>query len=637
MPRIRNILHILLYLAAAIGYLPLAPYLGMIPRLAIPAAIIFAAFADKKELVVRERSALVLSLAAFLYYALQFSRHNVVQPAAEMLAIFLAIRLIGEKSPRNFMQTLTLAMFCLAASSLFDLSPGFIFYLIGLLLVFTVSMVLLTFESRAAEFMPGRRELRSIVFVALLHPLVASPLILLLFFILPRTQLPVWQGLTRAGADRSGISESVRAGEKGSISSASAVVFRAETARLPSYSLYWRVIVLNSLKGEEWIRLPPPAEKSILSNGRGVTVNIFLEPGRLHYLPALNIPDKITGYRTQPHDDRIFPAQGLAGRSRGYSVFSQADAKLSTTGSINGQFYLSPPPNAPGRLKSLVSEAVADSSDSRERLERVKDLFASLSLSYASSGLPTGSDAMDRFLFGTKKGHCELFALSFATALRLAGLPSRLVGGYYGGDYNDMAGYYVVTEEMAHLWVEVWIEGQGWITVDPSRFAVNFEESVRKKRSPLALRLRLALDSLSYYWNRGVITYDFETQIIAANRAGEKLKGMKELRFNAGKAGTYLALLLLTGAVTVFLTTRRRTAEERLLARFKRVAGRRYNIEFPPSSGLHEAVGHIDSAEVKEFVKIYTEAIYRDKKLSQEEQKLLSGLLRRIGKTVRVH
>ena len=204
MLRIRTILNILLYLAAIIGYLPLAPYLQPFPKIALPAAIIFAAFADRRGAELKGRAALLVSLAGFIFYFLQFSRHNLVEPAANMLAIFLAIRIAGEKSPRNIMQTLTLALFCLAASTLFDLSPGFVLYLILLLLTFTVSMVLLTFESRAAGFTPDRKELRSIVSVALLHPLVAAPLVLLLFFILPRTQLPLWSGLSqgRSGQKR---------------------------------------------------------------------------------------------------------------------------------------------------------------------------------------------------------------------------------------------------------------------------------------------------------------------------------------------------------------------------------------------------------------------------------------------------
>src|SRR6185369_11751900 len=184
MLRIRTILHILLYSAAILGYLPLAPWLQPFPRVAIPAAIIFAVIADRRGAALKDRAALLVSIAGFLYYFLQFNRHNVVVPAANMLAMFLAIRVAGEKSPRNFLQTLTLSLFCLAASTLFDLSPRFVIYLALLLLVFTTSMVLLTFESRAPGFIPDRKELRSIVTVALLQPLVATPLVVFLFFIL---------------------------------------------------------------------------------------------------------------------------------------------------------------------------------------------------------------------------------------------------------------------------------------------------------------------------------------------------------------------------------------------------------------------------------------------------------------------
>lgn len=630
MLRIKTILNILLYLAAAIGYLPLAPYLGLFPRTVLPAALVFAAIADRKEMVLKERPALLLSLAGFIFYAVQFNRHNVVQPAAEMLVIFLSVRLMGEKSPRNFMQALTLAMFCLAASTLFDLSPGFVIYLIVLLLLFTISMVLLTFASRGEGFEPDKRELRSIFTVALLQPLVAAPLILFLFFILPRTQLPVWHGLSRAGADRSGISESVTAGDKASINPGGAVVFRAETRRLLPDQLYWRAIVLNSIREDKWVRQLPPPEKSVSKGKNDLYVNIFLEPGRVPFLPTLNIPERIQGYRSKPGDDRVFPAQGLTGGRKSYQVLSRTDAKLSTVGRINREFYLAIPANNPQRLKSLVSRAVAGIQTNPEKLVAIERLFASMNLSYASSGLPTGPDAMEKFLFESKKGHCELFAVSFATALRLAGIPSRLVGGYYGGDYNDLAGYYVVTEERAHIWTEAWLEGQGWITVEPSRFAFNFEESVVKRSSPLSLKISLFFDSLSYYWNKAVITYDFESQLSAAVRVSQGFQGIKEIRFNGRKAAPFLALPLLLAALFLLLTTKRKTAEERLLARFKRVTGGRYGIEFPPSTGLHEAVARIDNPDVKSFVSSYTEAIYRDRRLTKEEIEHLSEIVTRI-------
>jgi len=635
MLRIRTILNSLLYLAALIGYLPLAPYLQLLPKIALPAAVIFAVFADRRGAELKGRTALLVSIAGFIFYFLQFNRHNLVEPAANMLALFLAIRIAGEKTPRNFMQTLTLALFCLAASTLFDLSPGFVLYLVLLILAFTVSMVLLTFESRAAGFTPDRKELRSIVSVALLHPLVAAPFVLVLFFILPRTQLPLWSGLSRVGADKSSISETVKAGEKSSISAGSSVVFRAEMPKQPASTLYWRAIVLNTVNGAEWVRQTPPPEKAIVREGKELPLTIFLEPGRLAYLPALNIPEKIAGYRGSPQDDRIFPAGGLPRGKRSYQVLARTESRLVTIGTLHKEFYAAIPENAPQRLKSMVASAVAGRQSGQKRLAAIENLFTGLNLSYAATGLPTGADAVEQFLFGGKKGHCELFAISFASALRLAGLPTRLVGGYYGGDYNKLAGYYVITEERAHVWVEVWLEGTGWVSVDPSRFAVNFAESFSAKRPGYDLRLRLFLDSLSYYWNRLVINYDFESQFTAASRAGAELKGLKEVKISGRKVAETIVWLLLVGGGVLLLRIKRISPEERLLQRFKRTVLVKYGIAIPPTSGLHEAVRTIDNPAVKEFVATYTGVLYRDRKLTKTERQLLAQLLKEINRSGR--
>lgn len=280
-----------------------------------------------------------------------------------------------------------------------------------------------------------------------------------------------------------------------------------------------------------------------------------------------------------------------------------------------------------------MSRVIAGLQNDRQKFDALESAFAGIGLSYASTGLPTGPDAIDKFLFESRKGHCELFAVSFATALRLAGLPTRLVGGYYGGDYNEMAGYYVVTEERAHIWVEVWIEGSGWLTVDPSRFAVNFEENVSRRPSATGLRLRLFLDTLSYYWNRAVITYDLESQFSAVSRAGSELRGLKEVKIPKRKIATAVALLLALAGGVLLLTAKRVTPEEKLLQRFRRLVQRRYGVEISASAGLHEAIAGIGEPTVREFVDIYTGVLYRDRRLTKEEIDLLGHLLKKIDRS----
>ncbi|HEY6103045.1 MAG TPA: transglutaminase domain-containing protein, partial [bacterium] len=67
--------------------------------------------------------------------------------------------------------------------------------------------------------------------------------------------------------------------------------------------------------------------------------------------------------------------------------------------------------------------------------------------------LPPSADAVDHFLFVSKRGSCEMFASAMAVLLRGAGVPARLVTGYAPGTYNVLTGYYDVRNSDAHAWV----------------------------------------------------------------------------------------------------------------------------------------------------------------------------------------
>lgn len=74
------------------------------------------------------------------------------------------------------------------------------------------------------------------------------------------------------------------------------------------------------------------------------------------------------------------------------------------------------------------------------------------------------------FLLNKQKigGYCEYFASAMIMFCRSVGIPARMVTGYHGGDYNSIAGYYVVRQKFAHTWVQVWLPGRGWHSFDPS-------------------------------------------------------------------------------------------------------------------------------------------------------------------------
>jgi hypothetical protein len=96
-----------------------------------------------------------------------------------------------------------------------------------------------------------------------------------------------------------------------------------------------------------------------------------------------------------------------------------------------------------------------------------------------------------------------------AVMLRTLGIPSREVNGFLPGEYNDLAGDYIVRASDAHSWVEAYFPASGWITFDPTPAANGSEAG-------LFSRLNLYLDWMQLTWNEWVINYDFAHQLVMA-------------------------------------------------------------------------------------------------------------------------
>jgi len=109
-----------------------------------------------------------------------------------------------------------------------------------------------------------------------------------------------------------------------------------------------------------------------------------------------------------------------------------------------------------------------------KRVKKLIQLFKSQKIIYSTKvGKIDGKNIIDE-LFSKKKGFCVHFASAFALASRIAGLPSRLVGGYAANTNHN--GYYKIYAKNAHAWVEVLVDGV-WKRIDPSDFAYKIVKS----------------------------------------------------------------------------------------------------------------------------------------------------------------
>ena len=153
-------------------------------------------------------------------------------------------------------------------------------------------------------------------------------------------------------------------------------------------------------------------------------------------------------------------------------------------------------------------------------------LFGRAPFAYTLEPEPLQDPQIDDFLFRTRRGFCEHYAGSFVFLMRAAGMPARVVVGYLGGEVNVVSGDIIVRQSDAHAWAEVWLDGRGWVRVDPTaavapqRVERGLAAAVpasefrsRRAQEPAWLRnVRWGLDGLVSGWNRWVLGYDRSRQ-----------------------------------------------------------------------------------------------------------------------------
>jgi hypothetical protein len=168
-----------------------------------------------------------------------------------------------------------------------------------------------------------------------------------------------------------------------------------------------------------------------------------------------------------------------------------------------------------------------------------------------------GPHLVDEFLFESRRGFCEHYAGAFVVLMRAAGLPARVVTGYQGATFNEAGGYHLILQSDAHAWAEVWIQGRGWLRIDPTGAVapMRIESGLTAALSPaerasipFALRnaggalyqLRMRWDWVNATWNRLVLAYGPDLQ--------------QEFLSRFGIGSWYRMTLVLTAVLVAFLS-----------------------------------------------------------------------------------
>lgn len=145
------------------------------------------------------------------------------------------------------------------------------------------------------------------------------------------------------------------------------------------------------------------------------------------------------------------------------------------------EIYLQLPSNLPDRVKELALNITEDEESVYDKANAIVNYFQTSGYEYSREnvGFPTnGEDYVDRFLFDTKVGYCDNFSTSMSVMLRTLDIPTRWVKGFSPGEVNTATTAnenleedeknYIVTNNNAHSWVEVYIPNVGWMPFEPT-------------------------------------------------------------------------------------------------------------------------------------------------------------------------
>lgn len=498
----------------------------------------------------------LLATAAALGIWSSYGRLYGRDAALGLLLLMTCLKTLELRARRDAHVLVLLGYFLLVTGFLYSQSMGTAAYLLGCLWALTAC--LLAFQRE-----PGRAAVPEVLRAAGLMIAQATPLMLVLFLLFPRVQGPLWGLPLAQSAAQTGLSDTMAPGSVASLSLSDEVAFRVDFLTPPPAAkrLYWRGPVMWDFDGQAWrageaLTTPPPVLREVSEPFR---YTVTLEPHNMRWLFALDMPAQRLEGSLLTADHQLLALRPVRARMR-YETSSWLSYRAGLEESPrNLQRALALPPDFNPRTRALALRWQQDYPDARDRVARALALFGEQPFFYTLAPPLLGRDSVDEFLFEVRRGFCEHFASSFVVLMRAAGVPARVVTGYQGGVLNPVGGFLTVRQSEAHAWAEVWLQGQGWVRVDPTaavsprRVESGISAAVAADdRLPLFVRTdnallkraRFTLDAIANGWNQWVLGYTPERQRQLFQRLGMP---------KASWQGLAAALAMATGGVVLVL------------------------------------------------------------------------------------
>lgn len=377
----------------------------------------------------------------------------------------------------------------------------------------------------------------------------ALPLLVVLFLFFPRLP-PLWSVQLSSGQATTGVSDSMSPGDFANLGQSTELAFRVEFEdnRPPQQELYWRGLVFSDFDGVTWrpssqqsqwrpSSRPPAwienAFATIPDEAKRTPANykVVLEPTQQSWLFGLDYPFSQRQDVSITSDFTLLKDQPVTQQLR-YDVLQFTPMRIDPVlDERTRQLNLALPSDGNPQARVLAKQLFAQSgSDPVRYISAIERWINQTEFRYTLSPPRLNTNRIDEFLFEIKAGFCEHYSSSFTFMLRAAGIPARVVAGYQGGELSRGGNVWEVRQKDAHAWTEVWLEGQGWVRVDPTSFVAPerveqgmnaFTQSrgaamfgdgagaqINYQQYQMLQSLRRLSDQASYYWQKDVVGYD---------------------------------------------------------------------------------------------------------------------------------
>ncbi len=441
-----------------------------------------------------------------------------------LLTVMTSFKFLESRAHRDMLILVFLCYFLIATHFLFSQSIFTAVLMLVNLVIITATLITLNQRDDSARW--SERYFFSSRLV-----LLAIPLMLILFVLVPRVPGPLWGLTSEQRGGITGLSDSMSPGKISNLIRSNDVAFRVDfDDEVPAQSrLYWRGPVMAMFNGYRWNQSRRQVIKKInLQPSQDATsYTVTLEPNGERWLLALDVPTSLAEGSVLTEDFQLTSIKPINDLRR-YSIESRL---LYQVGREESRDYLeltsSYPEDVNPRTIALGKSLAQQYDKPDEIIGAVLNMYRNQEFVYTLQPPALQGDLVDAFLFESRRGFCEHYAGSFALLMRAAGIPSRIVAGYQGGEYNQVGNYLIVRQSDAHAWTEVWIENRGWIRIDPtaavspSRIEQGLDDALPEEtasfriqnRNPIFGNLLYSWDNLQHSWNDWVLNYDQRRQM----------------------------------------------------------------------------------------------------------------------------